>query len=518
MQNLTSSILLSENLVKEPKSNIRQIATIDLGSNSFHMIIARIVNGSVQVISRLKQKVQLANGLDENNVLSKQAIDRGVSCLARFAERLKGFPVENVKVVGTYTLRQAVNSDVFLQEAKKVFPYPISIISGEMEARTIYSGVAHTQPEKGRKLVIDIGGGSTEMIIGDEFIPIVANSRNMGCVSFGLRYFSQGQISLENFEEAKNAAFNTIVDLIPIYKKIGWKQVWGTSGTIKTVYQAIIANIDSTGLIRPEYLSILKNKVLTVSHFKDLKLAGLRADRVDVFVPGLAILMALFEAFEISKMEYSDGALREGIIYSLDNSFQVKNIRERTVKGLAEQFSIDLRYANQISQTIKKLARFYTLWNKSWQREEILEILYCAALLHEVGLVINYPYMHKHSAYILQNIDLPGFDKKLKKLLVTLVRYHQQSFKRIDLQHINEYSEKDILVALRLLRLAILLNKTRQTTFLSEDFSLVVDKEHLDDWYLTFPEGYLTQYPLLKKELYAEDKFLRKSGLHLYFK
>ena len=515
MQNLISSFLTKE--IDENKSKIREIATIDLGSNSFHMIIARIVNGSVQIISRLKQKVQLANGLDENNILSQKAIERGVSCLSRFAERLKGFPIENVNVVGTYTLRQAVNSDEFLEAAKKVFPYPISIISGEIEAKTIYSGVSHTQLEKGRKFVIDIGGGSTEMIIGDQFIPLEANSRNMGCVSFGLHYFPNGKISLQNFENAKEAALATIIDLVPRYKNLGWQQVWGTSGTIKTVYQAVMANIDSTGIIRSEYLSILKNKVLQVSHFKELKLAGLRSDRVDVFVPGLAILMALFEAFNITKAEYSDGALREGIIYSLDQKFQVENIRERTIKSLVQQFSIDLIYANKVSKTLNKLTQNYYSWHKSWQREEILEILQSAALLHEVGLVINYPYMHKHSAYILQNLDLPGFDKKSHSLLAFLVRFHQKSLKGIDLKNIKGYVEKDVWVALRLLRLAILLNKTRQKTLLPDGFSFVINKNISGSWHLTFPHGYLDEYPLLKQDLCEEAKLLQKVGFVLSF-
>ncbi|SUB22580.1 exopolyphosphatase [Pasteurella bettyae] len=170
-------------------SEAKEIAAIDLGSNSFHMIVARIVNGSIQVLSRLKRKVQLAAGLDENNLLDQAAITRGVNCLSLFAERLQGFSPENVNVVGTYTLRSAVNNQEFLRQAQAVFPYPIRIISGETEAEMIYAGVSHTQPEQGRKLVIDIGGGSTEMIIGDNFTPLLVNSRSMGCVSFAQQFF-----------------------------------------------------------------------------------------------------------------------------------------------------------------------------------------------------------------------------------------------------------------------------------------------------------------------------------------
>ena len=200
------------------RGEAREIAAIDLGSNSFHMIVARIINGSIQVLSRLKQKVRLADGLDEHNVLSQEAIERGVNCLALFAERLQGFAPEDVNVVGTYTLRRAVNN----------------IISGQTEAKTIYAGVCHTQPESGRKLVIDIGGGSTEMIIGDDFTPLVAESRHMGCVSFAKKFFPNGEISKENFEQARQSAVNKIEDLSWEYRKLGWQSVLGSSGTIKT--------------------------------------------------------------------------------------------------------------------------------------------------------------------------------------------------------------------------------------------------------------------------------------------
>lgn len=213
-QLLVQGFIMSSNIAP------REFAAIDLGSNSFHMIVARIVNGSIQVLSRLKRRVRLADGLDENLVLSQDAIDRGIACLALFAKRLEGFSAENVKVVGTYTLRRAINNQAFLEQAKAVFPYPISIISGQQEARLIYSGVSHTQPETGRKLVVDIGGGSTEMTIGDDFTPIRAESRHMGCVSFAKRFFPQGELTIERFDSAyqlameKNRRFNVGVQRV----------------------------------------------------------------------------------------------------------------------------------------------------------------------------------------------------------------------------------------------------------------------------------------------------------------
>lgn len=498
------------------RHDVREIAAIDLGSNSFHMIVARIVNGSIQILSRLKQKVQLAEGLDENNVLNQAAIDRGVNCLALFAERLQGFDPENVNVVGTYTLRRAVNNEEFLRQAKAVFPYPINIITGKTEAKTIYAGVSHTQPEMGRKLVVDIGGGSTEMIVGENFTPLLAESRHMGCVSFAKRFFPNGMISAESFNQARQTALTKIEDLAFEYRNLGWDVAFGSSGTIKTVYQVIMANIDPNGIITKERIDQLIEQTLQVPHFEDLKLPGLIEERADVFVPGLAILSAVFETFSIKQMRYSDGALREGVMYSLEKNFQVTNIRQRTAFGLTEQFNIDQAQAERVYQTAYLLSTQYQAWQKNDLSEEMREILLWAARLHEVGIVINHKGVQKHSAYILQNMELPGFDKEQQRLLVTLVRYQINLFKPSELSKSGRYTDKDILAIVRLLRLAIMLNKPRQATDKTEQIYLEIDRT-LNQWKLKFAEGYLKHTPLIHNELKAEKRLLNDIGLELIF-
>lgn len=498
------------------RSEVREIAAIDLGSNSFHMIVARIVNGSIQILSRLKQKVQLAEGLDKNNVLSQEAIVRGVNCLALFAERLQGFKAENVNVVGTYTLRRAINKEEFLRQAKQVFPYPINIITGQTEAKTIYAGVSHTQPEMGRKFVIDIGGGSTEMIIGDDFTPIVAESRHMGCVSFAKKFFPHGIISPENFYQAKQSAADKIEDLAFEYRTLGWQSVLGSSGTIKTVYQVIASNIDPYGIITQERLSRLTEKVLQVKHFDGLRLSGLNEDRADVFVPGLAILTAVFENFGIQQMRYSDGALREGVIYSLEKNFQVKNIRQRTAFALAEQFNVDLKQAKRVQETALLLFEKVTHWHNYKYRNEIKDILLWASQLHEVGLVINHKGLQKHSAYILQNMELPGFNKEQQRLLSILVRYQINQLKTAELYKFPRYCEQDILSLIRLFRLAIILNKSRQATEPISQITLKFDRT-LTQWKLQFNDNYLANNPLIKNELILERKLLQEVGLELTF-
>lgn len=498
------------------RTHVREIAAIDLGSNSFHMIVARIVNGSIQVLSRLKQKVKLAEGLDENAMLSQEAISRGVNCLALFAERLQGFAPENVNVVGTYTLRRAVNNDEFLRQAAKVFPYPINIISGQTEAKTIYAGVCHTQPEKGRKLVVDIGGGSTEMIIGDDFTPIVAESRHMGCVSFAAKYFPQGVISQENFEKAYQSAVNKIEDLGWEYRNLGWQSVLGSSGTIKTVHQVIAATLDPNGIITKARLQDLIEQTLSAPHFDELNLIGLNPERVDVFVPGLAILLAVFDVFHIEQMRYSDGALREGVIYSLEKNFQVADIRARTAWGLTEQFNIDTAQAHRTAGSANLLAHQYNQWQKPELAEEMQSLLLWAARLHEVGLVINHKGMQKHSAYILQNMELPGFDREQQRLLALLVRLHMGPLKRSDLIKFARYDEQDVLALVRFLRLAVILNKSRQATEKTQKISFKINRT-LADWILEFDAGYLDRNPLIWNELRQESNALKELELGLVF-
>ncbi|MCK3657981.1 exopolyphosphatase [Pasteurellaceae bacterium Pebbles2] len=499
-------------LSKADQSYVREIAAIDLGSNSFHMIIARIVNGSIQILSRLKQKVQLAKGLDENGVLDQEAITRGVNCLALFAERLHGFTAENVNVVGTYTLRSAVNNDEFLRQAKQVFPYPINIISGKTEAKMIYSGVSHTQPESGRKLVVDIGGGSTEMIIGDDFEPIIAESRNMGCVSFAKQFFPDGTISPENFDNARQAALSRIHDLAEPYRHLGWQYVLGSSGTIKTVHQVIAATLDPDGIITAGRLDFLIERTLKSTHFDHLKLPGLIEERADVFVPGLAILSAVFDTYQIEQMRYSDGALREGVMYSLDKNFQVKNIRQRTAEALAEQFNLDRAQAERVSKSAVQLAQQFHEWQASEFADEMQEILLWAALLHEVGIVINHKNMQKHSAYILANMELPGFDKEQQRLLATLVRLQIHPFALNDIPQFARYTPQDVLTLVRLLRLAILLNRSRQATEYAEKISL---KTHRTLWQLQFENAYLAHNSLVLNDLTLEQKSLIEIGLEL---
>lgn len=491
----------------------QEIAAIDLGSNSFHMVIARIVNGALQVLGRLKQRVHLADGLDSNNMLSEEAMERGIACLALFAERLQGFPAENVCIVGTHSLRQAANAEEFLKRAAKVIPYPIEIISGHEEARLIFMGVAHTQPEKGRKLVIDIGGGSTEMVIGEDFDPLLVESRRMGCVSFARQFFQNGTISKDNFQRARLAAAQKLENMAWQYRIQGWQAALGASGSIKAAHEVLIALGEKDGLITPERLELLRSEVLKYKRFSELTLPGLSEDRQAVFVPGLSILCGVFDALAIKQLRLSDGALREGVLYEMEGRFRHQDIRSRTARSLAEHYNIDREQAQRVLSTVQQLYAQWMAQNSKLVHPQLEALLNWAAMLHEVGLSINHSGMHRHSAYILQNTNLPGFNQEQQLLLATLVRFHRKGVKLDELPRLTLFKKKQYIPLIQILRLATLLNNQRQSTTTPESLELETDGFH---WILRFPKGYLQQNNLVQLDVEKEQSYWKDvEGWHL---
>ncbi len=489
-------------LINNTTTQSQEIAAIDLGSNSFHMVIARIVNGAIQVLGRLKQRVHLADGFDNNRILSEQAIERGLSCLALFAERLQGFPAKNVCIVGTHALREAANTETFLKRAAQIIPYPIEIISGHEEARLIFMGVEHTQPEKGRKLVIDIGGGSTELIIGANFEPLLIDSRNMGCVNFRKQFFSQGDNNPIHFQRARLAAIQMLEDLSCRYRRHGWEYALGASGTIKTIQEVLTARGYKDGLITLERLEMLVEQVAKFGRFEALDLPGLSEERKPVFIPGLAILCGVFDALAIQELQLSHGALREGVLYGMVDRFCHQDIRQRTATSMAEHYNIDRKQARRVLKTTEQLYDQWSRQNTELANTQLEALLKWAAMLHEVGLNINHTGMHRHSAYILQHTNLPGFNQEQQLLLATLVRFHRKAIKLEELPKLHLFKKKHYLPLIQLLRLAVLLNNQRQAVTKPQHLTLITDSNY---WTLYFPHGYLTQNTLVQLDLEQEQ-------------
>ncbi|MTD37762.1 exopolyphosphatase [Erwinia sp. CPCC 100877] len=484
----------------------QEFAAVDLGSNSFHMVIARVVDGAMQIIGRLKQRVHLADGLDTDNILSEEAMARGLACLALFAERLQGFSAANVSIVGTHTLRQAANAAEFLKRAEAVIPYPIEIISGNEEARLIFMGVEHTQAERGRKLVIDIGGGSTELVIGENFEPRLVESRRMGCVSFGQNFFPEGQISPASFNRARLAATQKLENLAWQFRIEGWNVALGASGTIKAAHEILQAMGEKDGLITPERLELLCSEVLKYKCITSLKLPGLSDERRAVFVPGLAILCGIFDSLRIKELRLSDGALREGVLYEMEGRFRHQDIRSRTAQSLASQYNIDSEQAKRVLETTLRMFEQWQAQNPKLVNPQMAVLLKWAAMLHEVGLNINHSGLHRHSAYILQHSDLPGFTQEQQTLMATLVRYHRKAIKLDELPRFTLFKKKQFIPLIKLLRLGVLLNNQRQASTSPPTLVLETEDHH---WTLRFPHNWFSQNALSLLDLEKEQQYWR---------
>ncbi|MBD2779830.1 exopolyphosphatase [Xenorhabdus sp. 42] len=497
-----------------PTPKPQEIATIDLGSNSFHMVIARIVNGALQIIGRLKKRVYLADGLNSKNELSEESINRGITCLSLFAERLQGFSADNVCLVGTHSLREAANAQEFLKRAKEIIPYPIEIISGHEEARLIFMGVEHTQPEKGRKLVIDIGGGSTELVIGEDFEPLLIESRRMGCVSFARQFFPEGVINEHNFRKARLQAAQKLENLVWQFRSKGWDFALGASGTIKSIHELLVELGEKDGLITPERLNMLVKRILKYKNVKSLELPGLSYDRKQTFVPGLAILCGIFDALHIQELRLSQGALREGVLYEMEDRFRHQDIRQRTAKSLAEHYNIDREQAERVWTTAKTLYEQWATQNPKRIHPQLESILLWASMLHEVGLSINLSGLQRHSAYILQHTDLPGFNQEQQLLLATLVRYHRKAVKVHEHPRFYLFKKKQYLPMIKILRLATLLNNQRQSTTTPQTLRLETEQ---GQWTLYLPKNYLTQNALVLLDLEKEQDYWNDvAGWNLY--
>jgi len=493
----------------ERTDNQAYMAAVDLGSNSFHMVIARVVDGDIQLLHREKQKVQLAEGLNDQLVLSEEAIERGLGVLAQFADTLKPFAPQSVRVIATYTLRRARNAATFLRRAKAVFPFPIEVISGQEEARFIYQGVAHFEHFSGRRLVIDIGGGSTEFAIGEGLQPLRLSSRNMGCVSYAMQHFPQGRISDKRFARAILHAEQELEPIVSSFKAAGWQQAVGTSGTSKTIRDIIVGMGLSSGALELAHLLALKQHLIEHENSYQLDLPGLTDDRKLLICSGLAILIAAFNLLQIDQLVYIDAALREGVLYEMSDRLQHLDIRESSVASMQRRYDVDMAQAERVSNTALTL---FSQVRSAWQlNDEDAMLLGWAATLYEVGLHINSSGAQKHSAYILQNANLPGFNQEQQQLIATLVRFHRRKIRLDDMPAFSLYQLSQVVYLLVLLRLAVLLNQKRRDDILPE----LKVRAAMQSLELTLGSDWLSQQSLLAADLAAEQKALKKIAFAL---
>lgn len=488
-----------------------EAAAVDLGSNSFHMVIARPQGGQFAVLDRLREPVRLAAGLDAHQRLGDEAQANALACLKRFGQRLADMPQAHVRAVGTDTLRRARNARTFLVKAARALGHPIEILPGREEARLIYLGVAHALPEDaGRRLVIDIGGGSTECILGDRYEPVAADSLAMGCVNFSLRHFAGGETSRENFRRAEIAARSELQTIERRYRSLGWERCIGSSGTMTAIAEIVRANGWSTNGISLEALRKLRKQIIACERVQKLELPGLAPERAAVLPGGVAILRALFESFELEQIGISQASMREGVLHDLLGRIRHQDVRDHTIVRMSERYHVDLEHAARVERTALALLKACA---RKWELEDesARQLLLWSSRLHEVGLAVAYAGHHKHGAYLLANSDLPGFSREEQELLATLVRGHRRKMSAALFHALPSAQAESALRLCVLLRLAVLLNRSRSPRALPA-LRVAVNGNALE---LGFPKDWLDAHPLTGADLDEEAAALRAVGLRL---
>ncbi|MFM7002037.1 MAG: exopolyphosphatase [Limnohabitans sp.] len=478
-------------------------AAVDLGSNSFRLEIGKLDAGRLRRVEYLKETVRQGNGLDADRNLSEEAMLRGWDCLARFGERLAGFRPSQVRAVATQTLREARNREVFLTEARKILGFPIEVITGREEARLIYLGVSHLLPQSDeRRLVVDIGGRSTEMVLGKRWQAQTLESYRVGSVAWSMKYFPNGQWTASAFRAAEIAAKAVLDESLTLYPRNSWDKAYGSSGTIGAVADVLQAAGWPAGVITQEGLDWLQEKLLKAQRPDQLKLEGIREDRRPVIGGGLAVLRAVFDLLEIKEMQAAQGALRHGALFDLiDRESPNADVRTQMIGWLTQRFGVDAAQAERVSRTAQALLA--PMLGKA-DADRHLRKLRWAAQLHEVGMHISHSDYHKHGAYILENTDLPGFTIDELHRLGLLVLGHKGKLKKLDT------SLDDSLFVLQLLalRLAVILCHARRDPDIS-DLQIELDSKRqtvrlilASQWMQLWPQS----VHLLKEEVLAWQK------------
>ncbi|MDD5329349.1 MAG: exopolyphosphatase [Sulfuricella sp.] len=483
------------------------VAAVDLGSNSFRLQVARVEEDQLYPLDSLKDTVRLAAGLTADKYLDEDACNRAIACLSCFGERLRGLPRDAVRVVGTNTFRVAKNSTELLQQAEAALGFPIEIIAGREEARLIYLGVSHSLPASSKKrLVVDIGGGSTEFIIGAGFKPQQMESLYMGCVSYSRRFFEDGRITRGTLQRAELAARIEVQAIASEFQSYHWQEAVGSSGTAKALAEILQLNGYSDNGITPAGLDKLRAAILKAGDIGKLKLAGLRPDRVPVLAGGFAIMAAIFAELGIARMSVADGALREGVLYDLLGRFHRHDMREATVRQFMRRYHVDPVQAGHVGQLCIDLMRQLAK-SLGFDPKDALQHLNWAARLHEIGLTIAHGGYHKHSAYIIENADMPGFSKKEQAQLAQLVLAQRGTLAKVATQVANPGDGAQILA----LRLAVLFYRSRADIILPE----IHLQWQRNGFELSLSRDWLEQNPLTETALEAEAREWKSVGRRL---
>jgi len=488
------------------------IAAIDLGSNSFHMVVAEENQGQVVILDRIREMVRLAEGLDAQGQLEADVEQRALDCLSRFGQRIRSLDSQCVSTVGTNTLRRIKCADEFIFQAEQALGFTIEIISGVEEARLVYQGVAHTlEQDQTSKLIIDIGGGSTELIIGEGFSPQLLNSLEMGCVMMMQRFFADGKIKSKRLQAARIFVLQRMKAIHYTYRQLGWESVIGSSGSIKSIASVIreMKLQENDGINRRSLVKL----VAICSDYKKIKkldFPGLSEKRQPVFLGGLVVLAGVFEALGIVHMHVSEGALREGLLYDMVGRRQNNDIRNKSIDSLSNRFHADLQHAQRIELTAFD---FFQQLKEDWFDDvsHSANLLRWACELHEIGRNISHSSFQKHGAYIIENADLAGFSRQEQHRLSVIVRCHRGRINKDDFKDKLKEVQETLIHLVIVLRLSVIFHRSRIENKLPA-IKIVISEKELT---LKLPDRWLNEHPLTINDLEQEAEYLSALGLKL---
>ncbi len=491
------------------------VAAIDLGSNSFHMIVARLEDsGTLSIIDRIRESVRLGGGLSKKGKLKKAAQKRAFDCLETFSQRVRDLPDSAIRIAGTNTLRVATNAREFVQQAEQILQHPIEIIAGREEARLIYLGVAHgLATGEGKRLVVDIGGGSTEFIIGQGMSPIQRESLFTGCVSASKKFFDDGILSKSAMNAAQIDAALTLLPHASRFSAGKWDEAIGCAGTIRAIHEIVTQQGWCNNGIDIDSLHQLRRKILKAGHIDKLELKGLSENRRPVLAGGLSVLLAVFNTLKIERMQVSEQSMREGLLYDLVGRINHVDVRDATVQSLVQRWGIDTDQSGRVLNTVKQLCLQACPQWKIKKNDPLHYLIKWAVMLHEIGLQLSHSQYNKHGAYMLSNADMQGFSRQEQALLAILVLNHRGKFRIDEFDQLMKPFVKHGKRLCILLRLAVLIHRGR-TNATAPELEIRINGKNI---HLQFPADWLEAHSLTLADLSKEVINLKRAGYQLTF-
>lgn len=499
---------------EQPLKDGDLLAAVDLGSNSFHMVVARYLLGQLRIVDRIKETVRLAEGLDGQGGLNPDVMPRALDCLARFGQRLNSIPPHRVRAIATNTVRALRTPQAFLMPAETALGHGIEIVAGREEARLIYLGVAHGSPppEGKRRLVMDIGGGSTEFIIGEGFEAVERESLQMGCIATTRRFFGDGKFSRKRWKDGRTEITAEFQQFANAYRRRGWHDAMGSSGTIKAICDISIALKITKASITAESLAAIREKLLDFERLEDIRLPGLSAERRPIIAGGLLVLDAAFAELGIERMYVSDHAMREGVLYDLLGRASETDPREASIVALCNRYGVHPAQSARVETTALRLFdQAESTWGMDGDNRRLLS---WAARIHELGLAVAHSQYHQHGAYVIEHSDIAGFSRTEQQILAALVRNQRRGLHLGSIEKLPDRLIPNTLRCALLLRLAVLLHRSHDPEPLPVA-DLAVDGDALT---LTLSKRWLDGHPLTRLDLDTEREHLQEVGRKLTVK